>query len=181
MQTEAAPTASDPGGNVKLAIWISCAVALSFVLGMVVQSARASRSDQDSQRVTGVGGIFFKAQNPAMLADWYREHLGIDLQKAGMGDQAPQYHQFEWRQKDHPEKAGSTVLSIFSEHSKYFDPGRSSFMINFRVANLERLSAQLRQEGVKVDDKIDDEANGYFCWAMDPEGNRIELWEPKGE
>ena len=181
MRTRAEPMAYDPGGNVKLGLCISCAVALSFVLGMVVQSARASRSDQDSQRVTGVGGVVFKAQDPGKLADWYRDHLGIALQKAGTGDGAPHYYPFEWRQKDHPEKAGSTVLTIFSERTKYFDPSHSSFMINFRVANLERLLAQLRKEGVKVDDKIDDEANGRFCWTMDPEGNRIELWEPKGE
>lgn len=69
----------------------------------------------------------------------------------------------------------------FSERTKYFEPSRSSFMINFRVANLDRLLAQLRQEGVKVDDKIDDEPNGRFGWAKDPDGNRIELWEPRGE
>ena len=162
-------------------MWIAGTVAFSFILGMALESARASRGDKDALRVTGVGGIFFKAQNPGKLGEWYREHLGIELEKAGPGDDAPQYHPFQWRQKDHPEKVGSTVLSIFSERTKYFEPSRSSFMINFRVANLDRLLAQLRQEGVKVDDKIDDEPNGRFGWAKDPDGNRIELWEPRGE
>jgi catechol 2,3-dioxygenase-like lactoylglutathione lyase family enzyme len=156
-------------------------MALSFVAGMALESARASQKQPDEPRVTGVGGIFFKAQSPGKLGDWYREHLGIALEKAGPGDDAAQYYPFQWRQQDHPEKAGSTVLSIFSERTKYFEPSRSSFMINFRVADLGRLLSQLRQEGVKVDDKIDEEANGRFCWVMDPEGNRIELWEPKGE
>ena len=92
-----------------------------------------------------------------------------------------QYHPFEWREKDHPETIGATVFSIFPAETKYFGPGGSQFMVNFRVANLERLLAQLKQEGVKVDDKVDDESNGRFGWATDPEGNRIELWEPKGE
>jgi len=148
---------------------------------MMVQSARGSRGEKDQTRVTGVGGFFFKAQNPAKLADWYRVHLGIALEAAGKGENAPQFHPFEWREKDHPDTVGSTVWSIFPADTKYFAPSGAPFMINFRVANLERLLAQLRQEGVKVDDKIDDEANGRFGWAMDPEGNRIELWEPNGK
>ncbi len=163
-------------------MWISCAIALSFVLGMMVQSARASRSATDGTRVTGIGGFFFKAQNPAKLADWYRTHLGIALVPGGKGDNAPQFHPFEWREKDHPEQKGATVWSIFPADTKYFAPSSAPFMMNFRVANLERLLGQLRQEGVKVDDKIiDDGSNGRFGYAMDAEGNRIELWEPKGE
>jgi predicted enzyme related to lactoylglutathione lyase len=92
-----------------------------------------------------------------------------------------QNHVFPWREKDHAETVGSTVFSIFFMGSKYFDPSSAPFMINLRVANLERLLAQLKAEGVQVDEKIDDESNGRFGWAMDPEGHRIELWEPKGE
>ena len=165
----------------RFAIGIPCAIALSFILGMMLQSVRGSVSDKEGPRVTGVGGFFFKAQNPAKLADWYREHLGVALQPGGQGANAPQFHSFEWREKDHPEKAGATVFSIFPADTKYLGAGSSQFMVNFRVANLERLLSQLRQQGVKVDDKIDDESNGRFGWAMDPEGHRIELWEPKGE
>jgi hypothetical protein len=162
-------------------IRITCAIALSFALGMVVQSARGLRAEKDEPRVTGLGGFFFKAQNPAKLAEWYRVHLGIGLMAGGKGDNAPQFGIFEWRDKDHPDQKGATVWSIFPANTKYFEPSTSSFMMNFRVANLDRLLGQLRAEGVKVDDKIGDESNGKFGWAMDPEGNRIELWEPKGE
>jgi hypothetical protein len=132
-------------------------------------------------RVTGAGGFFFKAQNPAKLADWYRTHLGIALEPPAKGDKAPQFHSIDWREKDHPNRTGLTVWSIFPADTRYFEPSKASFLTNFRVANLHRVLAQLRQEGVKVDDKIDDESNGRFGWAMDPEGNRIELWEPKRE
>ncbi len=165
----------------KAGIWMPCAIALSFVMGMALQSARGSSGEKDEARVTGVGGFFFKAQEPKKLGNWYREHLGIALEPAGEGEHAPQYHPFQWRDKSHPDTVGATILSIFPADTKYFAPSNAPFMMNFRVANLERLLAQLRKEGVKVDDKIDDEANGRFCWAMDPEGNRIELWEPKGE
>jgi hypothetical protein len=93
-------------------IWIPCAIALSFAMGMVVQSARGSRCEKDGPRVTGVGGFFLKAQNPAKLADWYRTHLGIALEPAAKGDNAPQFHSFEWREKDHPSRTGLTVWSI---------------------------------------------------------------------
>jgi predicted enzyme related to lactoylglutathione lyase len=165
----------------KFELWMPCAIVLSFALGMVLQSARGSSVAKDATRVTGVGGFFFKAQSPGKLADWYRTHLGIALDAAGKGEHAMQYHPFQWREKDHPETIGATTFSIFPANTKYFEPSSSSFMMNFRVANLERLLAQLKQEGVKVDDKIEDASYGRFGWAMDPEGNRIELWEPKGE
>lgn len=166
----------------KFELWMPCAIVLSFALGMVMQSARGSSEAKDATRVTGVGGFFFKAQNPGKLGDWYRAHLGIALVAAGKGENAPQFYPFHWREKDHPETIGATALSIFPASTKHFAPSSSSFMINFRVANLERLLAQLKQEGVQVDDKIvDDESSGRFAYAMDLEGNRIELWEPKGE
>ncbi len=165
----------------KFGLRMPCAIFLSFALGMVLQSARGSSAAKDDTRVTGVGGFFFKAESPAKLADWYRTHLGIAFVAAGKGEHAPQFYPFHWREKNHPETIGSTAFSIFPATTKYFEPSSASFMIDFRVANLERLLAQLKQEGVKVDDKIDDESNGRFGWVMDPEGNRIELWEPKGE
>jgi predicted enzyme related to lactoylglutathione lyase len=165
----------------RYGIWISCAMVLSFALGMVVQSARGSGGENDTPRVTGVGGFFFKAKNCGKLADWYHQHLGIELVAGGKGDQAPQFHMFQWREKDHPEAAGTTVWAIFPENTNYFGPGGSQFMVNYRVANLDRLLGQLRQEGVTVIDKVESEDNGRFGWAVDPEGNRIELWEPKAE
>lgn len=164
-----------------MALWIPCAIAASFALGMMLQSARGSNVDAEAPRVTGVGGFFFKAQNPAKLADWYRVHLGIALIAGGKSESAPQFYPFEWVTKDHPEIPGATVFSIFPASSKYFDPSTAPFMINFRVSNLAHLLAQLKAEGVQVDDKIEDESNGRFAWVMDPEGHRIELWEPSGK
>ena len=163
------------------AIWAPCAIVASFALGMMLQSARGSDTEKEPPRVTGVGGIFFKAQNPAKLAAWYRDHLGIALQPGGAGDSAPQFHVFEWTTKEQPVTEGATVFSIFPASTKYFDPGTAPFMINLRVSNLAHLVAQLKAEGVQVDDKIEEEFNGRFGWVVDPEGHRIELWEPNGK
>ena len=122
------------------------------------------------KRVTGIGGIFFKAKDPDKLKAWYRTHLGIESEKWGAV--------FHWH--DDPRSAdGSTAWSIFPEQTKYFEPSTQSFMINFRVANLEELLKQLRAEGVEVDPKSGEDSDfGKFGWLMDPEGNRVELWEP---
>jgi predicted enzyme related to lactoylglutathione lyase len=154
----------------------SLALAASFVCGMLVQAARNSESDTKKDvRVTGIGGVFFKAHDAPALARWYREHLGISFE----GDGKNAYHAFEWREKDDPSKEGSTAWSIFPETTKYFGESKSSLMINYRVANLDYVLAQLRKEGVSVEEKTQDEGYGKFGWATDPEGNRFELWEPK--
>jgi predicted enzyme related to lactoylglutathione lyase len=163
----------------KTHVWVPCALALSFLLGMTIQSARGSNADNPTVRITGIGGVFFKSPDPAKLAAWYRDHLGIALKPAGEGANAPEYSLFEWRTKDRPDTLAATVFSIFPANSKYFNPTTAPFMMNFRVANLDRLLAQLKAEGVEVDAKTDDESNGRFGWATDPEGRRIELWEPK--
>jgi catechol 2,3-dioxygenase-like lactoylglutathione lyase family enzyme len=121
------------------------------------------------KRVTGIGGIFFKAQDPKAMKDWYRTHLGVDA-----GDYGASFH---WREADDPEKRGETVWTVFPHDTKYFDPGTSPFMINYRVEDLHALVAVLREEGVTVE-KVDDSDYGRFAWISDPEGNRIELWEP---
>ena len=123
------------------------------------------------ERVTGIGGVFFKAQDPRKLQDWYQEHLGI---KPGSDGSVV----FEWREKDNPERVGYTVWAPFKQDTKYFDPSTSSFMVNFRVAHLHALLEQLRKEGVTVADETEESEYGRFGWIMDPDGNRIELWEP---
>ena len=123
----------------------------------------------EMKRVTGIGGIFFKAQDPASLKQWYNTHLGIDAGQYGAT--------FEWRDNDDPTKSGQTVWSPFPADTKYFDPSKSSFMINYRVDDLGGLLAALRDEGVEVSEMQDD-GYGRFAWIADPEGNRIELWEP---
>jgi predicted enzyme related to lactoylglutathione lyase len=127
------------------------------------------------KRVTGIGGIFFKAKDHVALRQWYQDHLGIESHGEGGAF-------FVWREDDSPEKQGMTTWSAFPEATKYFEPSSSPFMINYRVANLEWLLTQLREAGVTVDPKgIQDEGYGRFAWIMDPEGNRIELWEPAPE
>jgi len=122
------------------------------------------------KRVTGIGGIFFKAKDPDQLRQWYREHLGIESESWGG-------FSFQWRD-DPRSNDGHTVWSIFAHDTKYFDPSSAPFMINFRVEDLDWLLAQLRTEGVDVDPRVEESEFGKFGWVMDPEGNRVELWEP---
>ena len=119
------------------------------------------------ERVVGVGGIFFKAKDPVKLKAWYREHLGLPGEGQGEtmfmteGDPGP-----------------FLIWAPFAEDTKYFEPSTAPFMINFRVKDLRAMLAQLRAAGAAVDDKVQEESYGKFGWVMDPEGNRIELWEP---
>jgi len=116
-------------------------------------------------RVIGIGGIFFKARNKDRLLGWYREHLGVDVQDWGgamfAGD-------------------GQTVWTVFKHDSDYFGPGEQRYMINYRVSNLDRILARLRAEGVTVDARTEESEFGKFGWIVDPEGNRVELWETTG-
>jgi catechol 2,3-dioxygenase-like lactoylglutathione lyase family enzyme len=122
------------------------------------------------ERVTGLGGVFLKADDPERMYEWYERHLGLAREEG--------VFLFRWRHAGDPEKPGMTVWSLFRRDSTYFDPSRAPFMINFRVADLDGLLAALRAEGVTVDDKREDSEYGRFAWILDPEGNRIELWEP---
>ena len=120
------------------------------------------------KRVIGLGGIFFKAGDPKALYEWYRKHLGIES-APGSGAM--------WRGVDQPESSVN-VFAIFPSDTKYFGPGPSPFMINFRVDNLHELVKALREEGVQVEGKVEESDYGNFAWITDPEGNRVELWEP---
>lgn len=123
------------------------------------------------KRVTSLGGIFFKCQNPELIREWYRRHLGINTDQYGTS--------FEWRKSDSPEEKGFTVWSPFKAETTYFDPSPKEFMINFRVENLDGLVKILKSEGVNVLDEIEVFDYGSFVHIMDPEGNKIELWEAK--
>ncbi len=123
------------------------------------------------KRVTGIGGIFFKADNPEKLRSWYEAHLGMPVESWGG-------LQFYWRQDEDRERRGYTVWTVFGADTRYFDPSEKPFMINYRVEDLDEVLAALKSEGVTVDEKIEESEYGRFGWAMDPEGNRIELWEP---
>lgn len=122
------------------------------------------------RRVTGIGGVFFKSKDPQALAEWYRRHLGMAVQEWGGVA-------FRWPDDQLPDQ-GVTIWSPFKDDTSYFAPSTASFMVNFRVEDLDALLAALRQEGCEVDAKTSDSEYGKFGWVMDPEGNRIELWQP---
>jgi predicted enzyme related to lactoylglutathione lyase len=123
-------------------------------------------------RITGVGGVFFKSKGDGKaLAAWYREHLGLPLEAWGGAV-------LRWPD-DKAEDQGLTVWHVAPIDSKWFSPSQSSFMINYRVDNLGELLEQLRARGVAVIQGPESHENGKFAWIMDPDGNKVELWEPK--
>ncbi|MBQ0930517.1 VOC family protein [Ideonella alba] len=122
------------------------------------------------RRVTGIGGIFFKARDPQALAAWYRTHLGLAVD--GWGGVA-----FRWAD-DNPAGAGTTIWTPFKDDTAYFAPSTAPFMVNFRVEDLHGLLAALRAEGCQVLDKVEESEYGKFGWVLDPEGNKLELWQP---
>lgn len=125
------------------------------------------------KRVTGIGGIFFKCQDPDSLRNWYRDHLGLVTNEYGS--------LFEFRLNDDPEKKGYLQWSTFSSDTKYIEPSKKEFMINYRVHDIEKLVEMLKEEGVSILDEIESYEYGKFVHVLDPEGNKIELWEPIDE
>lgn len=123
------------------------------------------------KRVTGIGGIFFKARDPAALQAWYKRHLGIDVLEWGGAV-------FRWTDDSGRPAGGTTIWSVSGAEGDYFAPSTSSFMVNYRVADLHGLLQALRAEGCNVLEKTDDTEYGKFGWVMDPEGNKVELWQP---
>jgi predicted enzyme related to lactoylglutathione lyase len=125
-------------------------------------------------RVTGIGGVFLRARDPKSLSAWYVKHLGITLSDYGGAT-------FLWTDEV-PATTGMTTWSLFPEDTKNFVPGKEKgpqqAMVNYRVDNLDELLAQLAAENVTIDPQRDDYDFGRFAWIVDPEGNRIELWQP---
>ncbi|HVZ35920.1 MAG TPA: VOC family protein [Polyangiaceae bacterium] len=123
-------------------------------------------------KITGVGGIFFKSKgDSAALAAWYQKHLGMRLEDFGGAI-------LRWPE-DKAEDRGLTVWHVAQRDSQWFSPSNSSFMVNYRVDDLTELLAQLRAGGVEVVSGPESHENGKFAWIMDPDGNKVELWEPK--
>jgi len=122
------------------------------------------------KRVTGIGGIFFKCKDPDKLKEWYSTHLGLNTNQYGVV--------FEWYQGADSTKKGFTNWSPFKQTTKYFEPSTKDFMINYRVDNLEALVEELKKNGVPVVDSIESYDYGKFVHILDPEGNKLELWEP---
>ena len=122
-------------------------------------------------RVTGIGGVFFRSKDPDALKKWYHEHLGIEPGPDGTV-------QMWWRDVESPERRGHTVWAPFPEDTPHFGRRSSQYMLNYRVDDLDAVLAELEAAGVEVDARREDSEFGRFGWAVDPEGNRFELWEP---
>ena len=125
---------------------------------------------EKSKKVTGIGGIFFKCKDPDQMKDWYNENLGLATNEYGS--------LFEFRSTDEPNKKGYLQWSPFTDKTDYFKPSKKEFMINYRVENLVELLEELRNSGVEVVGEIEEYKYGKFAWIVDPEGNKLELWEP---
>jgi predicted enzyme related to lactoylglutathione lyase len=124
------------------------------------------------KRVTGLGGVFFKCDDPAKVKSWYEKHLGMKGDQWGFA--------FQWKELDKPDApAATTAWSPFKKDSAYFSPSEKPYMFNYRVENLTELLKVLKEEGVQIVGEIQELPYGKFGWIMDPEGNKIELWEPK--
>jgi predicted enzyme related to lactoylglutathione lyase len=125
------------------------------------------------KKVTGLGGIFFKSDNPQAMNEWYAKNLGLPASAYGTT--------FEWLHADDPSKKGSTSWCAFPQDTQYFNPSVKPFMINYRVEDIVALVAELKKENVTIIDEISEYDYGKFVHILDPEGNVIELWEPKDD
>ncbi len=146
-------------------------LASSFCFGFAVKTVISDQSSDENKlkRVTSIGGIFFKCNDPKKIREWYQEHLGLNTNQYGAV--------FEWRQGANSSKKGFSQWSPFSKKTKYFEPSTKDFMINYRVDNLIALVEELKKEGVTITDSMETYDYGKFIHIMDIEGNKIELWE----
>jgi len=126
------------------------------------------------KRVTGIGGVFFKTEDPKKIKEWYGKHLGLPIDDYGAS--------FRWIDIDHKDAAPAlTAWSPFKSDTEYFQPSQKPYMFNYRVENLVELLKVLKEEGVQIVGEMQEFSYGKFGWIMDPDGNKIELWEPKDE
>ena len=146
-------------------------IAASFMFGFAFNNIISNNYNSTKmKKVTGIGGIFFKSKDPKAINEWYKTHLGFNTTPYGTN--------FEWREMDDSTKKGITVWNPFEDNTKYFDPSTKDFMINYRVENLEALVEDLKKANVTIVYNIETYDYGKFVHIMDPEGNKIELWEP---
>jgi len=146
------------------------AAALLVAFGLGYGFRGLTRSERLGPRATGIGGIFLKAKDPRALKQWYADYLGMRMVASGTN--------FEWRQGMDSTKKGFTLWAPFKETTKYFQPSDKQFMINYRVEGLDALLAKMKQHGIMPTDSVEHSSYGSFGHLMDPEGNKIELWEP---
>ena len=153
---------------------MAVAAAAMALIASPMAGQTVKQDNEPMKRVTGIGGIFFKCKDPQAMKQWYEKHLGIP--------QDPYGYTFKWYEQRDSDLVGRTVWSPFPAATDYFGDEGQQLMINYRVADIERLVEQLRQEGVTIVDEIQDyEGIGKFVHILDGEGNRIELWQPVEE
>ena len=152
----------------KKTILITLALAVAFFLGFAFKSAITIKNNK-MKKVTGIGGVFFKCKDPKKTTEWYQKHLGLNTNPYGAT--------FEWYENPDSTKKAQTQWTPFAEDTKYFEPSKQDFMINYRVENLEALIVELEKEGVTIVDKMETYDYGKFIHILDGEGNKIQLWE----
>jgi predicted enzyme related to lactoylglutathione lyase len=159
----------------KKALIIILVLVTTFFLGFYSRTIFTEKTinKNSMKKVTGIGGIFFKCKDPEKVKEWYKTHLGLNTDQYGAN--------FEWREGADPEKYGFTQWSPFSDSTKYFEPSKRDFMINYRVKDLVGLVEELKKGGVTIVDNIESYDYGKFIHILDNEGNKIELWEPNDE
>lgn len=130
------------------------------------------RAKRSQAKATGIGGVFLRSRTPRTLAAWYRKNLGLAISPRG------QVATWDWRCPRTPNRIGSTLWAALGTGDREWGPGHPTAQVNYRVDDLDRLLAQLRRARVRVDDRVEESSDGRFGWAYDPDGNRLELWEP---
>lgn len=157
---------------VALTLTLSCNTAKNEIDEEQVlnEPQKQTTMDDNTPKVTGIGGIFFKTDNPKETREWYGKHLGLTINEYGSS--------FETRNAENPDEINYTQWSPFAEDTKYFAPSEKEFMINYRVQNIEKLVENLRNSGVTIVDSIEEYEYGKFVHIMDNDGNKLELWEP---
>lgn len=155
--------------TIKTVLCLATVIAFGWT---VVERSATAEEGKEMARVTGIGGVFFLSRGDGKaLSSWYERHLGMRLEDFGAAI-------LKW-EDDTAEDNGVTVWSIADRDSDWFGPSESSFMINYRVDDLEAMIEQLTDAGIDILKGPEYHENGVFAWIMDPEGNKIELWEPK--
>ncbi len=151
---------------------LSFIIVIAITLGCTVTSQNAMAEEEATARVTGIGGVFFLSRGEGKtLSAWYEKYLGIRMEDFGAGV-------LQW-EDDTAEDNGLTVWAVADRDSDWFSPSESTFMINYRVDDLEKMIEQLTAAGIDILKGPEYHENGVFAWIMDPDGNKIELWEPK--
>ena len=146
-------------------------IAASFISGFALKTIITKQNKTAANKVTGIGGIFFKCKDPQKMTEWYSQNLGLETNPWGGAT-------FKWHEGYDSTKKAQTEWQPFPDSTKYFEPSLKDFMIDYRVDNLEALVKEFKKNGVVITDTMQTVDYGKFIHILDPEGNKIELWEP---